>query len=301
MPKLSKTNLKKQRKKVKTSTTAENKLLKTILNLFSIKLPNKATPYDVRKAINKLPYSKIDKYVSKYAVDLFRENRNGFLKIINALATNKTANEKKRLELDAANRSMMADIKMYKPLMEQFERNVKLIKDLPFDVAAKLEQGYKQGVQFRGTEVEKYIREKMGTRAKLIIRTESSKLNTAITEIRSAKLGIPAYIWSTSEDKRVRASHRVMDGVLVFWNTKLTLDKMTGHAGEFPNCRCLPIAVVDLRDLKFPIKVAEGNLTITSKYIKGTHGKGYNTTIQSGRIATYNRQDFLRAYGNKFH
>lgn len=236
MAALSKNNLKKQHRKLKPKTSPENLLLDAILKIFQIKLPEKATTADLRKAITKIKYDKIDSYISKYSVNLFRQNRDGFLNILNVLLQNKSATEKKRLELDAANRTMMSDIRMYKPLMEQFQRNVQLIKDIPFDVVTRLEKAYAQGVSFRGTELEKYLRERLGARAKLIVRTESSKLNTAITEIRSVRLKIPAYIWSTSEDQRVRASHKLMNGVLVFWGTRLTLDKMSGHAGEFPNC-----------------------------------------------------------------
>jgi hypothetical protein len=91
-----------------------------------------------------------------------------------------------------------------------------------------------------------------------------------------------------------------MDGVLVFWNNVPTLDKMTGHAGEYPNCRCLGLPVVTIDDIPFPIRVAEGNLVISSKYVKGSHGKKFNTRIISGRIKQYTKPEFLRVYGQYF-
>ncbi|EFO4716945.1 phage head morphogenesis protein, partial [Escherichia coli] len=36
----------------------------------------------------------------------------------------------------------------------------------------------------------------------------------------------------------VRHSHREMEGKFVEWGKPPTLDGMTGHAGELPNCRC---------------------------------------------------------------
>ena len=86
--------------------------------------------------------------------------------------------------------------------------------------------------------------------AGVIARTETAKLQTAILEARATDLGSVAYIWLSSNDKRTRPSHKAMNGVVVFWNHKKpTLDNMTGHAGEFPNCRCSPNPIMDEDDL----------------------------------------------------
>ena len=86
--------------------------------------------------------------------------------------------------------------------------------------------------------------------AKLIARTETAKLQTAITELRATDLGSVAYTWRSSHDPRTRPSHRAMNDVVVFWRAdheKPHLDNMWGNAGEFPNCRCdaQPIMGVD--------------------------------------------------------
>lgn len=89
--------------------------------------------------------------------------------------------------------------------------------------------------------------------AKLIARTESAKLQTAITEQRSIDLGAVAYIWISSNDKRTRQSHKEMNKVIVFWRPepqKPLRDNMRGNAGEFPNCRCDAQPIVDYEDLK---------------------------------------------------
>lgn len=86
--------------------------------------------------------------------------------------------------------------------------------------------------------------------AALIARTETAKLQTAILEERSTQLGSVAYIWLASNDRRTRESHKAMNGVVVFWkHAKPELDGMTGHAGEFPNCRCSPQPIIDVDDL----------------------------------------------------
>ena len=89
-------------------------------------------------------------------------------------------------------------------------------------------------------------------KSKLIARTETAKLQSAITEQRAVNIGAVAYEWIASHDQRTRKSHRDMDGVIVFWRPeaqKPLLDKMRGNAGEFPNCRCIASPIFDERDL----------------------------------------------------
>ena len=89
--------------------------------------------------------------------------------------------------------------------------------------------------------------------ARLIARTETAKLQTTIAETRARDLDSSAYFWLSSKDKRTRPSHRMMNGVVVFWRDLLTdkphLDNMFGNAGEFPNCRCAPQPIVDVDQL----------------------------------------------------
>lgn len=88
--------------------------------------------------------------------------------------------------------------------------------------------------------------------AKVIARTETAKLQTAITENRATDLGSVAYVWFASNDKRTRPSHKAMNNVIVFWREGLEkplLDGMYGNAGEFPNCRCSPEPIFDETDL----------------------------------------------------
>ena len=88
--------------------------------------------------------------------------------------------------------------------------------------------------------------------AKLIARTETAKLQSAITETRATEIGSVVYEWIASHDKRTRPSHKEMDGVIVFWRPdaqKPLRDNMRGNAGEFPNCRCYPAPILDESDL----------------------------------------------------
>lgn len=87
--------------------------------------------------------------------------------------------------------------------------------------------------------------------AKVIARTETAKLQTAITKQRAIDVGAITYTWLSSHDKRTRPSHQAMNGVIVFWRSdveKPLLDNMRGDAGEFPNCRCDAQPNVDIND-----------------------------------------------------
>lgn len=235
----------KQRKKLRPQTKDEEKLLRSILSIYNkqVKASNRKkkidTYEDLVNVLDKIDSKKIQAPVQRYLNTLLKRNRNGFLNIMSSMiSTTQNTKEKQKLEeaFSKALPSLIQEKKIYKPYMEKFLHNMGLIKNLPKSVEQDLKKAYEKGEGLRGTEIEKLLEEKLGRRARLIIRTESSKINSALTETRAKSFGIKAYIWSTSGDVRVRPSHKMMDNVLVFWDDPPTLDKMTGHAGEFPNC-----------------------------------------------------------------
>ena len=78
----------------------------------------------------------------------------------------------------------------------------------------------------------------------MLARTEVSSTATSISEARAAHLSLPAYEWLSSEDKRVRPSHRLLDHVIVLWSDPPAPEALAGiksrlghyHAGKAPNC-----------------------------------------------------------------
>ena len=140
------------------------------------------------------------------------------------------------------------------------KHNFTMIKSIPKEVLKIMEHKYTsdliEGVA-KGKFGRDYFRkelEKHGAKnAKLIARTETSKLQSSIIENRAKDIGSVAYIWLASNDKRTRPSHKAMNGVVVFWRDndlqKPHLDNMYGNAGEFPNCRCAPEPIFDRDDL----------------------------------------------------
>lgn len=137
--------------------------------------------------------------------------------------------------------------------------NFLMIKSIPREVVKIMEHKYAttlieevaKGKLSRGA-FERQLKSHGHKNAKLIARTETAKLQTAILQGRAQNLGSVAYEWRASHDRRTRPSHRDMDGVIVFWRQgteKPNLDNMVGNAGEFPNCRCTPQPIIDEDDI----------------------------------------------------
>lgn len=81
-------------------------------------------------------------------------------------------------------------------------------------------------------------------RARAIAFTETGRAITALTRARAEHVGSPGYRWTSSQDQQVRPSHRKMNGVFVKWSDPPTLDKLRGHAGALPRCRCICLPVL---------------------------------------------------------
>lgn len=120
---------------------------------------------------------------------------------------------------------------------------VTLIKSLPIEAGQRVHQWTLAGIAdgTRAAEVSRAIKatsDVTAARANLIARTEVSRTASVLTQARAEYIGSTSYIWRTSGDSDVRPSHRTMNGKVVLWSVPPTLDKLTGHAGSLPNCRC---------------------------------------------------------------
>ncbi len=72
------------------------------------------------------------------------------------------------------------------------------------------------------------------SRANLIARDQTSKLNGDLDRVRQQKLGITTYVWRTSKDERVRDSHKQLEGKSIRWSKPPEV----GHPGQDYQCRC---------------------------------------------------------------
>ena len=125
--------------------------------------------------------------------------------------------------------------------------NIELITSIPTQylekVAAAVEKNFVAGVRWE--DLAKSVAE-VGdvteSRAKLIARDQTSKMNSAFNSVRQTSLGIDQYIWQTSGDERVREEHAANDGQIFNWDKP----PATGHPGEDINCRCVAIPYFNL-------------------------------------------------------
>ena len=136
--------------------------------------------------------------------------------------------------------------------------NEKIITSFPESMGEKAREEYRRLVRAnitggkRASQISKYLKNIGINRADLIARTETGKAATAVSRSRSESLGLKAYIWKTSLDKRVRFSHRTMRNVICFWNEQPIPGKYEpkrknyrpAHPGEDFGCRCIAVVIV---------------------------------------------------------
>ena len=128
-------------------------------------------------------------------------------------------------------------------MQEALARQVDLITSLPIEAAKRVHKLTSEGL-IQGTRAKEIAAEIARTgevtasRAMLIARTEVSRTATLLTQARAQHIGSTAYVWRTSHDSDVRPSHKQMDGKTVQWAEEPVLDKLRGHAGCLPSCRC---------------------------------------------------------------
>ena len=137
------------------------------------------------------------------------------------------------------------------------------ISDIPTEVAEKL-SGEIAVLQQQGSRPETIVRlltTRFPTLAmskiKLLSRTGVSSSATLLTRARSEELDLPWFQWYTSEDQRVRPSHRNMNGVLCAWEDLPSPEALIGQKptlghyapGDCPNCRCGPLPLLTIEDV----------------------------------------------------
>lgn len=166
-------------------------------------------------------------------------------------------------------------------LNEHIQRNADFITQIPEAIAREMTQKIME-LQMQGLrssdivdEIKKLYPHMSDVKANLIARTEAAKTSSNLVQSRSQILGIEWYKWQTSEDGRVRDSHRHMDQVLVNWNDPPSPEALSHelhiyghyHAGNIWNCRCYPEPVIDTDFIEWPAKMyANGSIFRVTKH-----------------------------------
>lgn len=135
-------------------------------------------------------------------------------------------------------------------LLDDFAaQNAKLIKSIPEQYLSQVEDITRRSVRSgrRAEEIRGEIEQRFGvtrSRAALIARDQISKINSNLTRDRHQQLGLTEYIWRTSRDERVRASHTEMEGTRQSWDDPPNVGGRNLHPGEDYRCRCTAEPVI---------------------------------------------------------
>lgn len=128
---------------------------------------------------------------------------------------------------------------------EAFRReNLELIRSLTADHVDRVSRVLQGGAGERVEVLRQRIMDETGvvkSRAALIARDQTLKLNAGVSHARHQAAGITEYIWRTSRDERVRPAHRDLDGQRFRYDTPPVVDaKRRRHenpGGDY-QCRC---------------------------------------------------------------
>jgi SPP1 gp7 family putative phage head morphogenesis protein len=133
---------------------------------------------------------------------------------------------------------------------EATEANVALIRSIPEQYLQKLSDNFFENL-VDGVDVQdlvsviSHVADVTDSRAKLIARDQTSKMNSSFNRVRQTDLGIERYQWQTAGDERVRETHADNDGKIFSWDDP---PEETGNPGDDINCRCVAIPVFDLEE-----------------------------------------------------
>lgn len=131
------------------------------------------------------------------------------------------------------------------------QENVDLIVSIPAQyldkVRAAVQVNYAEGLRWEAlVERIQEIGDVTKSRAKLIARDQTAKLNSSFNEARQTGLGITRYRWSGSLDRRERPSHVRMEGKICRWDSPPVVDGEHVHPGMAIQCRCVATPMVDI-------------------------------------------------------
>lgn len=106
-------------------------------------------------------------------------------------------------------------------IIENWESNFSMLcksakSDAKKEISALVQQAKNEG--WNRKQLEKAIKEQLPSkyrfRAENIARTETGKLNTAITLSTYKEIGVEYYVWMATMDERVRPDHAMMNGLI---------------------------------------------------------------------------------------
>lgn len=174
-----------------------------------------------------------------------------------AARVNKKAEIEFKRVIGITPRSVLAPDQTF--LLDAFrDRNVNLIKSLQGDELDSITKllGEAETGGWDSDELRSEIKKEFSvseSKADLLARDQVLKLNGQITKTQHENAGITHYIWTTSNDERVRPAHENLDGTKQAWANPpvISEDGRTGHPGDDYQCRCTAYPLLSELDEEF--------------------------------------------------
>lgn len=142
---------------------------------------------------------------------------------------------------------------VYQAMRDALAENVDLITSVQDDYMDDVEEVLADNWQNGGSwtdavEAVEHVGDVTESRAELIARDQTLKLNAAFNRVRQQSIGVQRYEWVTVGDDRVREAHQELEGTVHDWDDPPTdSDGNTGHAGECGiQDRCATNPILDL-------------------------------------------------------
>jgi SPP1 gp7 family putative phage head morphogenesis protein len=137
-------------------------------------------------------------------------------------------------------------------LIDRFRRaNVELVKSVQYRQLDELEALLSNAGTMSVDVLSDRIIERFAvseSRAALIARDQTLKLNSQIQQEQQKQAGVEQYVWLAIGDSRTREDHADLNGTTHDWSMPPVVDEETGrraHPGQDINCRCQAIPVIN--------------------------------------------------------
>ncbi|OXS74906.1 hypothetical protein B1B04_08435 [Lysinibacillus sp. KCTC 33748] len=135
-------------------------------------------------------------------------------------------------------------------LNNKIKDNVSYVKNIKDDYLSEIENVVRDGVKEGRTakQIRKQLVERVGvaeSRAQFIAVDQTGSILGQMTAERHQQIGIDKFKWLTSQDERVRDSHKALSNEVFSYDDPPTANGRVVLPGEDYRCRCVAIPVFD--------------------------------------------------------
>ena len=147
-------------------------------------------------------------------------------------------------------RPFLSDAAVTPYMNQRIAENVDLIKTIPKRAHEGLSRRMQEefaAAPFDEQRMRAMVQQEFGSQGynlRRITRDQTQKLTSQLTEMRHRQVGIETYTWITSQDERVRTTHRENNNKIFAYANP---PPATGNPGNDIQCRCTARPVITPR------------------------------------------------------